>query len=550
MLQERQALNSLVFLALLGVSGFASAQSAELSGVVRDARGVPQMGVLVEMLGSEGMETALTDLHGHFRLRDLHPGQYDLRTSGAFFSPTVRRGLRVHSGTMPSLNLVLTGWFDEVGSLAPHSHAVGDAVSDWKWTLRSPAARPMLRLAEDQGDGVVKTEVPAGGQRHGVVRAFVGAGGVGQSVGGMSVKVGATGAGGHTEDTLEVTAGSAAFGSVVPTGLRATYESGRGQGVRREIAVSARMLPQVTVGSQGDGVAVLRVDTLQRMEVGSWAALEVGSRAEAVRAGQVAVTVRPMARLSVHPAEGWVVSYGLLSEPGQGWDAAEGGVPTAALTARGLRMVLRQEQSLRVARSAGRVRLEAALTRERASAGVISGSFLGGSRDGVGLALVDTATGTFRRLGPGFAGVGGGLAFEAPVGVASTVAARVLMGPGVELVGAGQRFRAGEQTAVLLELKRSVVRSGTQAAVSYRWQPRSVLTTVGAFEASEVSPYLGVHLRQRLPLRCGEGGGAELTVDASNVLREGYHRVEGPTQQENLLMSALREVRAGVEVNF
>lgn len=546
----------MLLLALLGIGVATSANAAEVTGVVRDVRGVPQMGVLVEILGSGGMETALTDLHGHFLLRGIKPGDYDLRTSGAFFSPRVRRGLRVQAGQTPVLNVVLTGWFDELGSLAPHSRAVGDPVSDWKWTLRSPAARPMLRLADDDGEETrpAQVEESGSGGRHGTLRTAAGSNAFGTSTESLSLLVGAAGSGGHVEDTLEITSGGAGLdGSAAPSGVRGSYESGLGQGVRRQVTVSARTLPQIAAGSASSGFEVIRVDALQRMEVGSRAAVEVGSRAEGVRAVDTAVAVRPLLRLTVNPAGDWVVSYELLSAPGQGFDEAGGegaNIPAVAASVQGLSIVRQQEQALRVRKRSGRVQVEAALTRERAGAGVVSGAFLGGARDATGLAMVDTATGTFRRLGPGLDGLGGAMALEAPVGEATEVAARVLIGPGLGLVAADGTTRAREGTAVLLEVRRSMPRTGTEAAVSYRWQPGGMLTTVGAFDAAGVSPYLGVHVRQRLPMRCGEGGGAELTVDATNLLGEGYHDVQGPQQPETVLMSALREVRAGIEVSF
>ena len=555
---ERRTLRTLLMLTLLeGAAGIALGQGAELTGVVRDARGTPQLGVLVELLSPEGMQTALTDAHGRYRLRGVNVGEYQLRTSGPFFLPTTLRGIRVHAGSMPAINVVLTGLFDEIGALTPHTRAAGDSVTEWKWTLRSPSARPMLRLAEDTAQDPAPTSDMPGqgtsGRRHGTVRVGGGTGTFGVSRGEASFRVGALGRDAHVEDTMEITAGSAAdAGGAAPAGVRLQHVSGRGQDVERRVMLHARTLPQVTVAGSS-GLEVMEIQTAQRISLGSWAAMDLGGRAELAHAAGNAFRVRPSVRLTGTPATDWVVAYEFLSEPEGGGDR----VPTVASTRRGLALVTGEEQAIRVRHRSGRAHLEAGVVRERASAGVVSGAFLGGSGDSAALAMVDRVTGTFRQLGPGYVGFGGTVAVDAPIGEASTLFARAVVGPGLALAGpekgAGLRspFVQREAPAVVLGVKRSIARSGTEAAVSYRWQPAEMLTTVGAYEAAELAPYLGVHLRQRLPVCRGEGGGgAELTVDASNVLGEGYHVVSGPGREAMLLMSALREIRAGVAVSF
>ena len=558
---ERRTINTLLLLILLEVAaGIAHGQRPELTGVVRDARGVPQLGVLVELLNSEGMQTALTDVHGRYALHGINAGVYELRSTGPFFLPTTLKGIRVHAGPMPAVNVVLTGLFDELGALTPHSRAAGDSVTDWKWTLRSPSARPMLRLADDDGDkddAVSRTEArQSNGRSHGTVRVGAGTGAFGVGREEVGFRTGALGRDAHMADTMDLVAGSAGFaGRAAPAGVRLLHVSGRGQDVEREVALSARTLPQIVVGG-GSGLELMQVDTVERLSMGSWAAMEIGGRAELVHAKESTFRVRPTVRFSATPTTDLVVAYELSSEPTGGVDGAER-VPTVGATGR---LVAGEGQAIRVRRRAGRAHLEAAVLREREDAGVVSGAFLGGKEDGTGMAMVDTATGTFRQLGPGYVGFGGTLAVDAPIGEASTVFARAVVGPGLALKGqvypamgqgAKSPFEQREASAVLLGLKRNIARSGTEAAVSYRWQPSEMLTTVGAYESSEMAPYLGLHVRQRLPIHRGEGGGkAELTVDATNVLGEGYHMVSSPGRDDVLLMSALRELRAGVEVNF
>ncbi len=556
MLNERRILQTLLLLTLCdGAASIACAQQAELTGVVRDARGVPQLGMLVELLSADRMETAITDVHGRYSLHGLSAGVYQLRTSGPFFLPTTVRGIKVHPGPMPAVNVVLAGLFDEIGTLTPHTPALGDSLTEWKWTLRSPSARPMLRLADDSTEaddpGAQMAETPRdpslkGG--HGTVRIGGGTGAFGLGTEEAGFRVGAFGRDAHVEDTMELTAGSAGFaGRAAPGSLRIQHVSGRGQDVTRQIVLHASTLPQVTAGG-GSGLELLQLETRERISLGSWAAMDLGGSAEMVHAAGTAFRVQPSVRLTGTPAANWIVAYEYLS--GAGW----AGVPTVARTRRGLALVSGSEQAVRVRHRAGRARVEAAVLRERAAAGVVSGAFAGGSGDGAGLAMVDAATGTFRQMGPGYVGFGGTAGVEASLGEASTVFAKAVVAPGLALRADAEgrsAFARREASAVLLGMKRTIARSGTEAAVSYRWQPGEMLTTVGAYEAAEMMPYLGVHVRQRLPLGRREGGGgAVLTVDAANVLGEGYHLVSRPGADTVLLMSALRGVRAGVEVSF
>ncbi len=53
-----------------------AASTAAISGVVRDPEGVAQMGAMVQVLaaGSVSVATAITDMHGRYRIADLLPG--------------------------------------------------------------------------------------------------------------------------------------------------------------------------------------------------------------------------------------------------------------------------------------------------------------------------------------------------------------------------------------------------------------------------------------------------------------------------------------------
>jgi hypothetical protein len=78
----------------------AQPKGADVSGIVRDAQGIPQMGALVQALLPDATPVgmAVTDLKGHYVIRNLTPGKYQVRASAALFLPSMRGDLRLRAG--------------------------------------------------------------------------------------------------------------------------------------------------------------------------------------------------------------------------------------------------------------------------------------------------------------------------------------------------------------------------------------------------------------------------------------------------------------------
>src|SRR5258708_15852901 len=93
----------------LTVTGWCADRSATISGFVRNANGVPQMGAAVEVLGS-AVETfkVFTDEKGFFSANGLVPGVYSLRVSALSFLPTLRANTSLTAGPHPLLILTLS----------------------------------------------------------------------------------------------------------------------------------------------------------------------------------------------------------------------------------------------------------------------------------------------------------------------------------------------------------------------------------------------------------------------------------------------------------
>ena len=154
---------SLAMLLLLPAASFAMAD-ATLSGRVQNSGGTPQMGAVVEAYtsGSNPIIRAYTDAKGQYTLRGLNPGTYFIKASATQFLPSVREGVIVKAGSHVMLNLTLNTLI-EAFQLLPSRKAEVKGEDDWRWTLRSAANRPILRVLDDNSPLLVvsKGENPA-----------------------------------------------------------------------------------------------------------------------------------------------------------------------------------------------------------------------------------------------------------------------------------------------------------------------------------------------------------------------------------------------------
>jgi len=131
--------------------------SGSISGYVRSATGVPQMGALVEVLGSAAYNfKVFTDENGFYSASGLLPGVYNVKAYSPSFLPALRERVGLRPGSSVMVNLKLSGLFDAVQMPTLRGPADDD---DWKWVLRSASNRPILRMLED---GTLATAAESG----------------------------------------------------------------------------------------------------------------------------------------------------------------------------------------------------------------------------------------------------------------------------------------------------------------------------------------------------------------------------------------------------
>jgi hypothetical protein len=128
---------------------------ATVSGVVRDARGTPQMGAMVELMAADATVVArvYTNIRGGFTFDHVLPGTYQVKATGDSFLPTLREDLRLRARSKVVVNLTLSTLFEAIQWLPAQPRSPDEPSDDWKWTLRSSSNRPLLRLSPGRSAG-------------------------------------------------------------------------------------------------------------------------------------------------------------------------------------------------------------------------------------------------------------------------------------------------------------------------------------------------------------------------------------------------------------
>ena len=141
------------------MAGFLPASAAPfpatVSGVVRDARGTPQMGAMVELLAADAtvVARAYTNIRGAFAFDHVFPGTYQVKATGDSFLPTLREDLHLGSRSKLVVNLTLSTLFEAIQWLPAQPRSPDEPSDDWKWTLRSSSNRPLLRYLAGRSAG-------------------------------------------------------------------------------------------------------------------------------------------------------------------------------------------------------------------------------------------------------------------------------------------------------------------------------------------------------------------------------------------------------------
>lgn len=583
---------------------------AGIAGVVRNAQGVAQMGALVQVVTANArtVATAFTDQHGRYSIANLAPGRYLVRASATLFVPVTRANLQLRTGATAVVDLTMAALYDTASWLPAARRRADETSDDWKWTLRSTANRPILRMVEEgseiafsssAADRVPTLRVRAlesvrsgdggfgQGGLHNVVRIHEGLED-GSDVmlradlgAAMRSTAGAAGGSGAPSGTL-----SSLEGSEMDAGYEA--RTGFSGGALRTVAsykshpelVDAGFAPGM-LGSSG--VQVLQVTSAQRMAVGERIEIEGGGRVQAIREGVSGVQTNPFFHVVAHPTGQWTLEYRLASDKGvQAFDDVTSGdseVPVALVRSGRLAVERGLHQEIALGRRAQRASVQVAFYRDRISEAAVAGGETGNPAIGVQASgsvasmpqggwsgpvgiLLDPTTGSFKTLAAGYTSDGTRVSVSSAIAPALWIAAEYSTGRALSMQDAGVNgmpvgvsralgeLRAMRSQTATIALKGRLVGAGTRVRASYRWQPTRGVTAVDGYSAFGDQAYMSCMVRQPIHLGQSLPQGLEATIDVTNLLAQGYRPFLSADGRMLYFAQAPRTVEAGLSFSF
>jgi len=556
----------------------AAAQGAAVSGVVRDAQGVAQLGALVQVFADDSAMagTAFTDLHGRYLIPHLLPGRYEVRASAALFIPALRGNLQLRAGAQAVVNLTLNTLFESSTWIPAERRKADEPSDDWKWTMRSAANRPILRLTEDGEVIMVSssvTESPSKRSERARAEMTAGDGGFGSSGvhnvfvldrtldDGASLRIhadigkqpGATAVGPSTEIAtgFETRLGFAGAGRAV-----ASYQS------HPELMSSG--------GNPGTpGFDAMQMASAQRMQIGDFADVEAGGTFYIVHSSSYASGSRPFLKITAHPVKAWSVGYRMATSQNlqsfEGLDTVQQELPIAVMYQGRMQTEQGLHQEFAVSRKTGPGLIQIAYYRDDldrvavAGGGALAAADVKqtGPPDPNGI-IADTTTGNFRLLGAGFKTQGINVTLTEPLTPSMWVALEYATGAGLaakdgavmSLPTVAADLEPQVAQTATLALRGRVLKTGTRVRASYRWQPTRLVTAVDPYAPFSDQAYFSCYLRQALKLGNLLPAGLDATVDVTNLLAQGYRPFLSADGHTLFLAQSPRTLQAGLAFTF
>ena len=536
---------------------WAAEQPGAISGYVRNASGTPQMGAVVQILGSANREfTVFTNAAGYYIANDLLPGVYSLKITAPSFLPAMREKVGLRPGASLSINITLSTLLGvmELGPIRPLKDE-----DDWKWTLRSVANRPILRIFDDPAASAEKPDH----QMRGTVSFLAGsaAGGYG------------TGSDMSTAFTLERSifsdghlafSGDVGYGYGLPAAVvRSSYSHKLASGSTPEVGLTLRRFAPVDPDLHNVALQAIALSASDDFSVGDVLELKFGSELQTIQFLGHLNAFRPFGTADFHVSPNTVVEYSYTtSRPDprseKGFDSAPADLsesnPRVSMVGFTPRIEDAHHQEFSVSHRQGKNNVQVAWFSDRIVNPALTG--VGEVTSAGGFVLPDVTSGTFNFGGPNLDT--NGLRVVVQHNFASDLAATLdyayggtldLSRSDVSLQQAQQWISTVRRHALAAKLSGTVSRSHTRWIASYRWVNGQAITPVDMFNSSpgQSDPFLNIFIRQPIP---AFGGRMEALIDIRNLLAQGYVPVVGRDGQTVYLVDSARSLRAGVSFSF
>lgn len=552
----------------LALPAWSVAVSGAISGYVRDSSGAPQMGAAVEVLGSTAQSLKVfTNDHGFYSVSKLLPGIYSLKVSAPSFLPTLREKVGVRAGSKLMVNITLTNLFEAIQlvTIPPQSDQ-----DDWKWTLRTIANRPILRVLPDGTTAAVEN---GDDDLRGTLAFLAGAPGDGFGVSSdMSAAF-------SVERSLASTGrlrvngnlGYDSDGSGTPDGvLRTTYISRISDVFEPSFSLTALRLSSPGFNTMpGATLQALSATSSDRVVLGNFFEMRIGSEMQTIQFLGHVRTFRPFGSADLHLSPNTVVEYQYQSSvPRTALEDLSGDQfdPEASdPSATGPRMSIvnyspaverAQHQEVSLSQRLGKTNMQVAFFSDNITNPVLTG--VGELSTDAGNVLPDIYSGTFNYQGNDLSTQGMRMVLQRKLLSDLTATLDYAYGgvldlsrPDVQIQDARGYIRTERRQAVATKFSGNVPKTHTHWVASYRYTAGRALTPVDLFNnsAGQSDPYFNVFFRQPIPSSF-IGGHMELLIDIRNLLAQGYVPVMGCDGRTVYLVQSARSVRGGLAFSF
>jgi hypothetical protein len=533
-----------------------------ISGFVRSASGMPQMGALVEVLGSAVRSLRVfTDENGYYAAAGLVPGTYDVKVSAPSFLPSIREHVGLRAGAAAIVNLTLNTLFDGV-QLAPTRQSSDD--DDWKWVLRTVSNRPILRVLEDGTPALV-----AENNSHELkgTLSFVGGsasdgfGSASDMSTGFKVEKSI-----FASDTIGLT-GNVDYNSGSPNAaLRASFEHRMSNGSVPRIALTMRRFASPDLNLKSAGLQALALSTSDQVTIGDILELKFGSELQTIQFMGRVTAFRPFGSADLHLSPNTVVEYAYsTSQPDarteKGFDSAPADLsesgPRLSLSRFSPALEHAHHHELSVSRRVGKTNLQFAVYSDRVNDPALTG--VGEVSSASGEVLPDIYSSSFTYRGRELDTRGMRLVLQHKI--SADLTATLDYGYGgvldlaksdVNVADARQFTTTRDRHSFAAKMDGKLPGAKTQWTASYRWTSGQALTPVDWFNASpgQTDPYLSFFIRQPIPGTGFFPGHVEALIDVRNLLAQGYVPVMGTDGRTVYLVQSARSVRGGVAFTF
>ncbi len=570
--------------ALSAWSGTASgAISGAISGYVRDGSGTPQMGAVVEVLGSAAQALKVfTDDRGFYSVASLLPGTYSVKVSAPSFLPSLREKIGVRAGAKLMVNVTLTTLFEAI-QLVPLRGPVED--DDWKWTLRSVANRPILRVLEDGTTVVAQSGESAADHGLKGTLAFM-AGSPAQGFGspadmsaGFAVERSLLSSG-----TLRLNGnlGYGADGQHIPAAVLRTTYTNRFNGVfEPSMSITALRLNSPDRNAMpGATLQALSLTSSDRIVLGNKLEIKLGSEFQTIQFMGRVHAFKPFGSADLHLTPDTVLEYQYTSSVpntrledrlsgdrlsddrfgGDRFDSASSDLsetaPRVSMTGLSPAVERARHQEVSISQRIGKNNMQIAFYSDSIVDPALNGAGeVTAESSGV---LPDVYSGTFSVQGNDYATRGMRVVLQRKLLSDLTATLDYAYGgvldlsrPDVQLQDAREWIRTERRQTVAAKFSGTVPKAKTRWIASYRYTGGRTLTPVDLFNTSagQSDPYFNLFIRQPMPATF-LAGHMEILMDLRNLLAQGYVPVIGRDGRTLYLVQSARSVRGGVAFSF